>query len=125
MEGTLNGGKKWASGTSVLSSTKSSFTYSGTTASPSHYYTDIQLDFTPSLIVVVGHSIATEYLAVFNSMGQVYSKDNIKFATYGQSNASQNTYNFKIDDYVSLGDNIYRIPMIPSIATGITWYAYE
>ena len=125
MEGTLNGGKKWASGTSVLSSTKSSFTYSGTTTSASYYYADIQLDFTPSLIVVAGYAIASEYLDVFNIMGQVYAKVNIKVASYGLSSFSQTTYSFKINDYVSLGDNIYRIPAIASNVTDITWYAYE
>ena len=73
MEGTLSGGKKWASGTSTLSSTSAKFTYSGTTVVLAKPYIDITLNFTPSIILVScsKDSSGFEYLSILNNMEEV------------------------------------------------------
>ena len=127
MEGTLSGGKKWASGTGTISSSTTKFTFSGTTSILAKAYIDIQLTFTPSVIMVNSRdSDDREHLSLLNNGGLLYSKSNVKVSGYDiDAYSNLSTYNFKNDSCVSLGNNIYRIPMHSSSVSNINWVAYE
>ena len=127
MEGTLSGGKKWASGTVTSSSSTTTFSYSSTTSTStvSTRYVDIALNFTPSVIIASYYYGNYEYLTVLNSLGAVHTAKNVKASVYNSANYNSNSYNIKNDSKVSLGNNIYRLPIIYSSSVTVTWYAYE
>ena len=130
MEGTLSGGKKWASGEGVASSSTTNFTYSDSSSVLSKSYVDITLSFKPSIIVVSSkyNRDGTEYLSILNNMGYLSSVDNVKCSMYNASVAySSTSISFKNDEYISLGNNVYRIPLIGTYSTisNLKWIAYE
>lgn len=123
MEGTLTSGKKWASGTGS-SSGSVYFTYLSTTSTKSFSYITIQLDFTPSVIVVSGNNSDTEYFSVFNKLGKLWDSTNVKLCAYKGHQLNTTTYNMKVDSKVDLGNNKYQIPVYGS-STSVSWVAYE
>ena len=118
-------GKKWASGTgSSVGSGSVYFTYLSTTSTKSFSYITIQLNFTPSVIVVSGNSSDTEYFSVFNKLGKLWGTTNVKLCGYKGHQLSTTTYNMKVDSKVNLGNNKYQIPLYGS-STSVSWVAYE
>ena len=123
MEGTLTSGVKYASGTSSVNGS-STFTYvNGQTGSFS--YTEIQLDFQPSTILVTGtQGTAYEVCSIYNSISKGSQARTVKSHRQNTSIASYSGQNFKIDKYVEPGGNVYRIPLNQSTSENITWEAY-
>ena len=125
MEGTLNGGKKWAKGTGVSSSSKIYFTTSNASTAVDVYYVDIKLDFTPSSIIASGTTgYSFESLSVLNNLGSIFSIKNVKVTEYSGSSSSPSVYNLKVDEKIDLGNNLYRIPVYTK-NLNIDWVAYE
>lgn len=126
MEGTLSGGKKWAKGTGVSSGTATPFTPSNEKTGQGAFYIDIKLDFTPSSIIASGPWGTTyEALSVLNNLGSAFSKRNVKATQYGGSTSTTTgVYNFKVDEKIDLGNNLYRLPIYTK-NLNIDWVAYE
>ena len=67
----------------------------------------------------------SECLTVLNNIGTMGTANNVKCSIYNYSNYSNNSFNFKNDANVTLGDNTYRLPLTISSVTDITWVAFE
>ena len=125
MEGTLTSGKKWASGTGTGTGSIA-FAYHSSSSTRSFPCITIQLDFTPSVIMVSGNNSAsdTEYFSAFNNIGRLWGPVNVKIGSYKGSSLSTTTHNIKVDSKVNLGNNKYQIPLYGS-STSVSWVAYE
>ena len=126
MEGTLSGGKKWASGTATLKYNMEGFNLASGTSLHT-YCVEVTLSFIPSTIIVNSQNSSDtyEYTSVYNNQGNLYGTKNIKFSKYYKDSSYGETYLFKCDSKIELGNNVYRIPLATNDAKNIKWIAYE
>ena len=117
-------GKKWASGKSTGSNSKSNFSYSPNGDLQPFYYTDISINFVPSVIIAFGNNTTHEYITLFNKEGNLFSKSNVKVSAYQGGVVSGGNHNFKADEKIILNNNTYRLPLIVGNLS-VTWIAYE
>ena len=118
-------GEKWASGSGTASNSKVAFTYSIGTDTFNFNYVDIPVSFVPSVIVVSSYySSSREYITIFNNEGKLFSKSNVKLSAFGGATISATNYNFKANEKVILGNNVYRLPIM-SESLPLTWIAFE
>ena len=117
-------GKKWASGTA--NPTKSKNFIMGTGVARSSMYIEIpELEFTPSLIVVVAcYQTNTNYVSVLSTTETQIYKPQVVSATYSTYISSDmTTCTWKVDANV-FSDGKYHIPVTPANLE-TTWIAYE
>ena len=117
-------GKKWASGTA--NPTKSKNFIMGTGVARSSMYIEIpELEFTPSLIVVVAcYQTNTNYVSVLSTTEtQIYKPQVVSATCSTYISSDMTTCTWKVDANV-FSDGKYHIPVTPANLE-TTWIAYE
>ena len=120
-------GKKWASGTSLRSSTTSKFNYlDGSTYGTTNYYEVVVNGFTPSIIILFS-KISSNGNEVINIMSKNYTSSTddkaIRLSVYSKNN-SNISYSFKLDGNTNLGNGVYRFVAYLT-TTQADWIAFE
>ena len=126
MEGTLNGGKKWASGTVTTSNTKA-FEYVANTNTGTVAYLEITgLSFVPSVVVAyVGDAYSKPFIVL-----RPYSISNGTYYVYSAippatSSTSATAKSFKANSNVFVNNTTIHLPSVNTTHYTYTWYAYE
>ena len=67
-----------------------------------------------------------EVVSILNNRGEIFSRNNVKVTKYGSAVSAYGEYNIRNDERVSIGNNVYRIPLFENNnGANIKWIAYE
>ena len=123
MEGTLTGGKKWASGTSSVASSSKTFEYLSNTTKLGAWYIELTgLAFKPSFVIAYVNGVYGKPVSIivpFNSGYSVYT------FTASDRSASTTTTSFKGDSNVFVNDSTIHLPLVSTTNSSFVWYAFE
>lgn len=122
------GGKKWASGSSIISKENKTFNTADIKSIGYKYIEINNLGFIPTIIIARCDSSVSEYLSYYIGNGNMFGGKTFKTQSgyTGNINSNASTINFAFDSVTNPSDGVYIMPVQNVSSSAIfEWIAYE